>query len=237
MTTMIPILPCRSIDEVLEFYRALGFTVTSQQTRPNPYAAVERGGMQLQFYGMRSYEPGSQFHTCYAVLDDTEDIDALHGAFRIGLKAAYGRIPLRGIPRIGPVGDMSYGVRQFLLTDPGGNQIRIGKLIADRAGLDPVPRTRLTRALETAALLAYSKEDPVTAARVLDPVLDDARSAVAPVRVRALVLRADLAATLDDPDLARRLLAEVRDTTLDDGDRATIADELRRADDLTDALQ
>jgi hypothetical protein len=236
MTRMIPILPCRSIDEVLDFYRTLGFTVTLRQTRPNPYAAVERDGMHLQFYGMRSHEPGSQFHTCYALLDDADDIDALHTVFRAGLKAAYGRIPLTGIPRIGPVGDMSYGVRQFLLTDPAGNQIRIGKPIADRAEPDPVPRSRLIRALETAVLLVHSKEDPVTAARVLDPVLDEARSAAAPVRVRALVLRADLAVTLDDPDLARRLLAEVRDITLDDGDRATIADELRRAADLTTAL-
>jgi hypothetical protein len=40
----IPILPCRSIDENLDFYRALGFEVTFQQTRPNPYAVVARCG-------------------------------------------------------------------------------------------------------------------------------------------------------------------------------------------------
>ena len=40
----IPILPCRSIDDLLAFYRALGFAVTYQQERPNTYAVVVRGG-------------------------------------------------------------------------------------------------------------------------------------------------------------------------------------------------
>jgi len=35
------------------------------------------------------------------------------------------------MPRIGAIGDMSYGVRQFLLTDPGGNIIRIGQPLAE----------------------------------------------------------------------------------------------------------
>jgi hypothetical protein len=39
---MIPILPCRSINETLEFYVALGSEVTYQQTRPNSYACVRR---------------------------------------------------------------------------------------------------------------------------------------------------------------------------------------------------
>ena len=33
----IPILPCRSINEMLEFYRALGFEVIYQQSKPNTY--------------------------------------------------------------------------------------------------------------------------------------------------------------------------------------------------------
>ncbi len=36
--TTIPMLPCRSIDEMLTFYVALGFEVTYHQTRPNTYA-------------------------------------------------------------------------------------------------------------------------------------------------------------------------------------------------------
>lgn len=83
-TTMIPILPCRSIDEQAGFYGAIGFEQTYRQTRPNPYLEVRRGGIVLQFYGLKAHGPGSRFDSCYALLDATEDIDALHAAFRAG---------------------------------------------------------------------------------------------------------------------------------------------------------
>lgn len=233
MTRMIPIFPCGSIDEQAEFYGALGFTVTERQTRPNPYIALRHGGILIQFYGVKAHEPGSRFDTCYVLLDEADDIDALYAGFRAGLKATFGRVPTRGIPRVGPLGDMSYGVRQFLLTDPAGNQLRVG-----RPAPPPPPPAggRLGRALATATVLARSREDPAAAARVLDPVLDDARSAPSTVRVRALVLRAEIAAALDDPAGARGLLAEVVDTPLTDAERSAVADDLATADDLTDTI-
>lgn len=234
--TMIPILPCRSIDEQAEFYGAVGFTVTDRQTRPNPYLEVRCGGMVLQFYGLKAHEPGSRFDTCYVLLDGSEDIDALHARFRAGLKAAFGRVPVRGIPRLGPLGDMTGGMRHFLMTDPGGNQLRIGQARMVNAASVPAPPGRLGRALHTAEVFAHSKEDPVTAVRVLDPVLDEARGAGATVRVRALVLRAQLAATLDDAAHARSLLAEAVATPITEAERAVLADALARADDLADVL-
>lgn len=238
MSRMIPIMPCRSIDGQAEFYGALGFTVTLRQTRPNPYLEVRRDGIVLQFYGLGAHEPGSRFDTCYALLDADEDIDALHAAFRAGLKASIGRVPTRGIPRIGALGDLSDGVRQFLLTDPAGNQLRIGRprVEPEDAALTSLPQGRLGRALGTAALLAGSKEDPVTAIRVLDPVLDDARASAAPIRVRALVLRAELAATMDDVAHARSLLAEAASTPLTDSERGALADSLARAADVANTL-
>ena len=58
----IPILPCRSLPEILDFYRALGFAVTFHQQRPNPYAVVERGDIELQFFSMKTYDP-TQSHS------------------------------------------------------------------------------------------------------------------------------------------------------------------------------
>lgn len=231
---MIPILPCRTLDETLTFFEACGFAVTERQTRPNPYAEVRHDlGIVLQFYGQKDYAPGGEYHTCYALLDDDADIDALHAGVRGGLRAAYGRIPLRGLPRVGALGDMAYGVRQFLLTDPVGNQVRIGR----RTTAAPAPSgTRLDRALTAARALADSKEDPATAARVLDPVLDDARAAAPAVRVRALVLRAALAVTLDDRGLASGLLTEARSVPLDEEQRAALHDDLARAGDFAEEL-
>lgn len=129
-----------------------------------------RGGIELQFFGLRQYEPAESVSTCYVL---TDDVDGLRAAFRAGLKAAYGRIPTRGLPRIGQLEDMSYGVRQFLMSDPGGN---------------------CARALHHASLLADSKEDPAGAAKVIDRVLRLPGERPTPVQTfRLLVLRADVA--------------------------------------------
>jgi catechol 2,3-dioxygenase-like lactoylglutathione lyase family enzyme len=230
---MIPILPCRSLGENLDFYRALGFEVTFHQQRPNPYAVVERGGIELQFFSMKDYDPTQSYSTCYIV---TADVDALYDAFRNGLRAALGKVPTRGLPRVGPLRDMSYGVRQFLVTDPGGNTLRFGQPISDSVAHTEAPKERFARALHTASLLGDSKGDYPAAANLLDRILasDAARSAAE--QVRALVLRADMAIRMDDRPLAERLLGEAQTTQLTDEDRAAIRDDLRRADQLVETI-
>ena len=92
MTTEItvPILPCRSINEMLEFYRALGFEVTYQQAKPNIYAVVRRGGIELHFFSMREFVPANSYSSCYV---RASDVDGLYQAFGDGLRQKYGRVP------------------------------------------------------------------------------------------------------------------------------------------------
>jgi hypothetical protein len=111
----IPILPCRSINEMLEFYRALGFEVTYQQSKPNTYAVVCRGGIELHFFSMREYEPANSYSTCYIRVSD---VDGLYQAFTAGLRQAHGRLPTAGIPRVIPLKNKS-GRREFIIVDPG----------------------------------------------------------------------------------------------------------------------
>ncbi|MFI2226659.1 VOC family protein [Streptomyces fradiae] len=165
----IPVLPCRTLEPVLDFYTALGFDVTFRQSSPNPYAVVSRGDVQLHFFGMRRYEPAASYSTCVL---RTDDVDALHEAFRAGLKAAYGRVPTRGLPRLGALRTASHGVRQFLMTDPGGNCVRVAQDLGGDQHHRPAPPGAVARALHQAALFADSREDPAAAARVLDRVLD-----------------------------------------------------------------
>jgi hypothetical protein len=80
----IPILPCRSIDDQLAFYEAIGFEVTYRQKAPNLFAAVRRGPIELQFFTMKGYEPANSYSTCYVL---TADVDRLYADFRDGLKA------------------------------------------------------------------------------------------------------------------------------------------------------
>lgn len=226
----IPILPCRTLPPVLEFYTALGFEVTFQQKSPNPYAVVERGGIELQFFGVKQYEPEQSISTCYVL---TDDVDGLHAAFRAGLKAAYGRIPVRGLPRIGALKDMSYGVRQFLMTDPGGNCIRIGQPTSENPHHRPAPEETFARALHNASLFADSKEDPAGAAKIIDRVLRLEDERPTPVQLfRLLVLRADVAGRLGDEKTAASALAEAAAIPLTEEDRASVHDDLERLEEL-----
>ena len=100
---MIPILPCRSIDDQISFYESLGFEVTYRQKAPNVFAAIRRGAIELQFFTLKGYEPADSYSTCYVMVSD---VDQLYADFRAGLKQSLGRIPTRGIPRIGAIGDI-----------------------------------------------------------------------------------------------------------------------------------
>ena len=233
MERTIPILPCRSIDDVLAFYRALGFTVTYQQQRPNTFAIVARGGIELQFFVLKELDPAASYSTCYVI---TQDVDALYESFRGGLRATFGRIPSRGIPRIGPLRDMAYGVRQFIVVDPGGNYIRIGQPIVARPALATETGGRLERALEAAIMLADSRSDEAGAAKVLESAFRDDPPVAGAVAVRALILRADLAMRMGDVDEARARLADASAISLSSAERQSIGDDLRRAAELEEAL-
>jgi catechol 2,3-dioxygenase-like lactoylglutathione lyase family enzyme len=226
----IPILPTRSIDDTLDFYRALGFAVTYQQERPSTFAIVQRGGIELQFFVLKELDPANSYSTCYVL---TSDVDTLYTEFTDGLRTALGRLPSRGIPRINGLRDMAYGVRQFVVVDPGGNYIRIGQPIETRPALTTESAGRLERALGAAIMLGDSKMDDAGASKVLDSAFAANEPAPDTVTVRALILRADLAQRMGEADRARTLLADARRIDLSDADRVTIADDLRRADDLT----
>ncbi|MFE7296032.1 bleomycin resistance protein [Streptomyces sp. NPDC057579] len=226
----IPILPCRTIQPILDFYTALGFEVTFQQKSPNPYAVVERGGIQLHFFALKQYEPAESYSTCYV---RTDDVDGLHDVFRARLKAAYGKIPTRGLPRIGPLKDTSHGMRQFLVTDPGGNCLRIGQQTSQDQHHRPAPKEPFSRALHHASLLADSKEDPESATKIIDRVLRTEDERPTPVQLlRLLVLRADVAGRLGDEETARSALARAAAIHLTDQERESVHDDLERLDEL-----
>ncbi|MEV4877154.1 VOC family protein [Streptomyces cyaneofuscatus] len=230
----IPLLPCRTelIQSVVDFYTALGFETTHLQKSPYAYAVVERGAVELQLYGMKDYDPRTSHASCYVL---TEDVDGLHATFRSGLKAAYGRIPTRGLPRIGPLKDMSYGVRQFLATDPTGNTIRVGQVISDDGEEEPAtaPKETFARALHMADLFADSKQDYPGAAKIIDRVLNLEDEQPTPVqRVQLLVLRGDIAQRMGDAETAREWLEEASSVQLGPEEKETVRDALAWLKDL-----
>ncbi|WP_030667855.1 bleomycin resistance protein [Streptomyces sp. NRRL B-1347] len=228
----IPLLPCQSVQPVVDFYTALGFETTYLQKSPYAYAVVERGSVELQFFGMKQYDPAGSYSGCYVL---TDDVDALYATFRAGLKAAYGKVPRRGLPRIGPLKDMSYGVRQFLLTDPAGNSIRVGQQIGEDQSHRPAPKETFARALHVADLFVDSKEDLAGAAKVIDRALGLTDERPTPAQhLRLLVLRGDIAQRQGDDERARHLLERAAGIGLDDAALDGLGDEEREA--VRDAL-
>ncbi|MFE2294761.1 VOC family protein [Streptomyces sp. NPDC059452] len=233
----IPLLPCRTelLQSVVDFYTALGFEATHIQKSPYAYAVVERGAVELQLYGIKDYDPSTSHASCYVL---TEDVDGLYTAFRSGIKATYGRIPTRGLPRVGPLKDMSYGVRQFLISDPTGNTIRVGQTMNDADDEDPAssataPKDTFARALHTADLFADSKQDFPAAAKIIDRALNLEDEQPTPVqRLRLLVLRGDLAQRMGDTEGARAWLEEAGSVQLDAEEREEARDVLARLGDL-----
>ncbi|QIB42615.1 bleomycin resistance protein [Streptomyces aureoverticillatus] len=229
----IPLLPCVTVQPIVDFYTALGFETTYLQKSPYAYAVVERGTVELQFFGMKQYDPAGSISGCYIL---TDDVDTLHAAFRAGLKAAYGKIPSRGLPRIGPLKDMSYGVRQFLMTDPAGNSIRVGQPISEEQHHRPAPKETFARALHIADVFVDSKEDLPGAAKVIDRALGLTDERPTPAQhLRLLVLRGDIAQRLGDDALAGRLLEQAEGIALSEEERGWVQDALVRLDELRES--
>ncbi|MER7077627.1 hypothetical protein SAMN02982929_04315 [Saccharopolyspora kobensis] len=217
----IPGLMARSIDPVADFYTALGFEITFRQTAPYQFLTVKRGGIELNFYGSKEFDPETSAHGCVV---ETDDVDYLYAAFTEGLQGAFGSVPVQGVPRVGALKDMSYGVRQFLMTDPGGNTIQIAQPISENQRHWPLPKGTFDRAIHMGALFADSKQGVDLAVKVLDRARHRTdEEPTATQLLELLVLRADVAIRRGESDLARELLARVR---------ATGAAEPELADDL-----
>lgn len=117
-----PILPCPSIKEQVAFYENLGFTTIQIYNRPNPYAVVRYGTLEMHFYGSKRTLPSENPSMCYLEVDD---VNRIYEEFTSGLKKHTGKIPRSGIPRISKLKDLADD-RRFMITDVGGNTLFVG---------------------------------------------------------------------------------------------------------------
>ncbi|HEV7762110.1 MAG TPA: VOC family protein [Acidimicrobiales bacterium] len=234
---MIPLLPCRDIDESLSFYEALGFERTYRQVRPNPYAAVARDDFHVHLFGIDGFDPEQSYGN---VLVAVPDVDELYTAFAAGLRAAYGRLPSAGIPRILRPRKRFGTVRGFSVVDPGGNWLRISRRGDTEEAANAAARTTtgLARVVENAARAGDAQGDHAGAARLLDNGLARFADAPPPDRVRALAYRAELAVRLADQAGADESLTEARSLAagLTAAEQATVADDLDHAAEVVASL-
>jgi len=222
-----PCLPCADIDEAIGFYEALGFHRTYRQKAPNPYAVVAREDLHVHLFGMSGFD-ATESYGCAIVA--VPDVDALYQSFAVGLRAAYGKLPTKGIPRITRPRKRYGTVRGFSVVDVGGNWLRVSKL--DDREEDETATEGLEKILDVAARLGDSHGDQALALRTLENGL--ARHIDAPMldRARALLCRAVLAVRLDDPTRAASSFAAAMALDLSEVERKMIDGEVEHTAEL-----
>ncbi len=233
----VPLLPCPSIDDIETFYGLLGFSTTYKQRKPNACVGLRREDLNLQFFEIAGFDPEQSYGSCVVL---TSDIAGLHRAFAAGMRAAYGKVLVSGIPRMTRprARKNADGVGGFSVIDPGGNWIRVFQNATTTPPPAPAPAGRLAKALANAVVLADSKGDAGQAARILDSALARPQADDDPVtHVEVLVYRAELAMTLQDRETATEMLARVEQVTLNADETGRAAPTFEIAADLTAALR
>lgn len=211
---VIPILPCRSVNEQLDFYQSLGFEMTYKQAMPNQYACVRHPIAELHFFVLKELDPAKNYSMCYV---HVADVDAVYETFCESLKRNTNSIPARGYPKITKPNNLAED-RRFNLVDPSGNRLLIGtKRAAAQSKAEPDVTghaSKFRNAFETAYKLAYAKDDPAHAAKVLDLVLSGTEEVPLSLRYRAVILRADIAHLLDQNEAALSFIDKVSQISL-----------------------
>lgn len=188
-------LPCADIDDIVDFWTALGLEVVYRQTRPNPYVALEGHGFPMHYYGLDGHRPEASHSTCGIVVDSTQ---ALFDELSAGLRRQYGRLPLSGYPRITRPRPRKNagGLSGFSLVDPAGNWIRV--MTGGDAETIVEERSQLHSSLMNAIVLADSKGDAAQAAKILRGAIGRAEEAD-PTMAEAVEFLAELDERLADP--------------------------------------
>ena len=117
----MPILPSRVFDNTAAFWAKLGFR---EVARYPGYLILKRRGIEFHFFESPELDPSENNAGTYVQVTDS---DALHQeCLALGL-------PDEGIPRLTPIKDESWGMREFSLIDPDGSLYRFGTPLPDQS--------------------------------------------------------------------------------------------------------
>ena len=105
-----PTLPVTDMSEAIRFCEAAGFDVEQYD---DGFAFVRHDGQSVFDLDLvTEMAPETNHAGCYII---TNDVDAWHA-----------RMVTAGLP-VTAIEDMPWGMREFTLTDPSGNNIRVGR--------------------------------------------------------------------------------------------------------------
>jgi hypothetical protein len=224
-----PCLPCSDLDEAITFYQALGFTRTYRQLRPNPYAVVQREDIHIHLFGMPDFDPATSYGTVIIVVPDP---NALYHDFAQGLRAAYKKLPVSGIPRILRPRKKFGTVYGFSIVDVGGNWLRISKAGDTEPQETGDEASGLPGFVNVAARLGDAHGDEAAALKTIENGLKRFPDAPALDRARAYLYRAELAVRLENKALAQTSLSAAEALELSEYEREILAQELAQTSEL-----
>jgi hypothetical protein len=101
----IPILPSSDLDRSVTFCAPAGFV---EVERHEGYLLLHNDGVELHFAYHDTVTPG----TCFLHVTDAAKL--------------WKQLRHLGVEGVGDIADQNYGLREFTLTDPDGNQVWIG---------------------------------------------------------------------------------------------------------------
>ncbi|WP_149195060.1 VOC family protein [Luteimonas suaedae] len=114
-----PILSVTDLARSIDFYRhALGFDLAWSWGEPPDIAAVCRDGFEITLTQRAGAKPAGAGHVYLGVS---------------GIDAYYAALLDAGVTVVVAIDDRPYGMRDFRIADPSGNELSIGQVIVGEA--------------------------------------------------------------------------------------------------------
>lgn len=238
---IIPMFECdyNLFDNHLEFYTAMGFSISYYQKAPYRFASVEKDGIgEISFYGVKNYKEDGNIGGCYVCVPNVREV---FEELKANLKAYYGKIPSKGTPRFSRLNKTAEDWR-FNVTDPSGNTVTVGEGFGDSTTLMKKEEERV-KALESkfekayaqAYRFAYSKEDLLAARNTMEVAFRKLKEDISNILLfKAKVLQTEIFASLDQKDKANNALQEANriDLILTEDEKETVREFIERLDEL-----
>ncbi|MQA08621.1 MAG: glyoxalase [Pseudonocardiaceae bacterium] len=211
--TTVPLLSCVAPEETLAFWRALGFDVTYEQTKPYLYLAFRWSGFELH-YGRASSGVDPSLENTGGCLVMVDAVAPYHVALTKAMRRTYGKVLARGLPRITRYRP---GASRFTVMDPSGNSIifiqRDEPAELEYGGAKHL--RGLARVLDNARILREFKNDDRAAFRALNSGLRrHGDSAPAAEQAVALAMLIELSIELDESERVPEWGARLRQLVL-----------------------
>lgn len=191
----VPVMACRDVNELVDFYEALGFRTTYRQDKPYVYVAVEGRGFGLHFSRVPAGADteNEDVGCCLVIVDD---VAAVHADLSATMRAAFGKVLVTGRPRITRYRP---GASRFTPVDPSANSLIFiqGDIPEDVQYGGAAHLTGLAKALDNARVFRDFKLDDKAALRAVTSGLKRHSESASPAELEAAhVMVAELKADI-----------------------------------------